>query len=106
MTAYPTELGRRFAADLREMRRAITKLQSRTAGIDSGAPLAALPAVIDAAYSSGNPKAHINGSATLTGPYQHLTSYTPAAGDSVLVLPTPVTAPGVTAYVVLGKLSS
>jgi hypothetical protein len=105
MTAYPVDLAKRFAAELREMRRAITLLQTRTGGIDSGATLAALPAVIDPGYTTGDPMALINGSVTLTGPYQHLASYTPAAGDAVLVLPTPITAPGVTAFVVLGKLS-
>lgn len=105
MSAYPAEMTRRFAQQLRQMQAAITKLQSRTAAIDSGAPLAALPAQIDPGYTSGDPMALINGSATLTGPYQCLASYTPAAGDTVLVLPTPITAASVSSYVVLGKLS-
>lgn len=105
MTAYPPDLLRRFEYHVQELQRAVRRLQTRTAGIDSGATLAALPAQIDPAYTTGDPKALINGSTTLTGPYQHLSSYTPAAGDAVLVLPTPVTAPGVSGYVILGKLS-
>lgn len=105
MVAYPEELTRRFAGEIQRMQSAIRKLQQRTAGIDSGAPLAVLPAVIDPGYVSGDPKARINGSATLTGPYQHLAAYAPAAGDTVLVIPTPLTAPSVTSYVILGKLT-
>lgn len=105
MTQYPAKLTDRFPAQLAAMQLAVKRLQSRTAGIDSGSPLAALPAVIDPGYTTGDPMALINGSPTLTGPYKHLASYTPAAGDAVLVIPTPITATGVTAYVVLGKLS-
>jgi len=82
------------------MRQRITKLESRTAAIDSGFPLAALPAVIDATYSgSGDPMAYINGAAALTGPYQYLAAYTPVAGDSVLVLPVGA----LQTYIILGK---
>lgn len=101
MTLYPPALEQRFAATLKAIQQRLTKLESRTAAIDSGWPLAALPAVIDAAYTTGDPKAYINGSTTLTGPYQHLAAYTPAANDNVLVLPVGVTQ----TYVVLGKLT-
>lgn len=101
MPMYPEPIERRFAAKLQNMLQRITKLESRTAAIDSGFPLAALPAVIDSGYTSGDPKAYINGSATLTGPYQHLASYTPAANDSVLALPVGVNQ----TYVILGKLT-
>jgi hypothetical protein len=106
VTRYTVPLDKRFGQQLTDVLRRVAKLERRTAGIDSGMPLAALPAVIDSGYTTGDPKAYINGSAALTGPYQRLSSYTPAAGDSVLVLPLPVTAgqgPGV--YVILGKLS-
>jgi hypothetical protein len=105
MTAYPAELTRRFAQQLQQLRRDVTKLQNRTAGIDSGATLAVLPAVISSGYTSGNPSVYINGSETLTGPCQYLESYSPAAGDAVLVIPTPITVPGLSAFIVLGKLA-
>jgi hypothetical protein len=98
---YPAALERRFATQLAAMQRAITRLQSRTAGIDSGFPLAALPAVIDPGYASGDPHAYLNGSTTLTGPYQHLASYTPTASDSVLAIPVGVQQ----TYVILGRLA-
>lgn len=101
MTLYPKPLEQRFAAELADMRRRITSLEARTASLDSGFPLAALPAVIDPGYSSGDPMAYINGSPTLTGPYQHLSSYAPAANDSVLALPVGVLG----TYVILGKLA-
>ena len=101
MTLYPPGLNQRFSATLQDILRRLAKVETRTSCIDSGYPLAALPAVIDAAYVSGDPKAYINGSATLTGPYQHLASYTPAANDAVLVLPVGV----LQTYIVLGKLT-
>lgn len=104
MTAYPAELTRRFAAQLSDVFRRVRLLEQRTAGIDAGMPLAVLPAVIDPAYVSGDPKALINGSSALTGPYKHLSSYTPVASDPVLVVPVPATGVALTAtYVVLGK---
>lgn len=99
---YPKPLDQRFAHSLQDLLRRITKLETRTGSIDSGWPLAALPAVIDSGYSgSSDPMAYINGASTLTGPYQHLTSYTPVAGDSVLALPVGATQ----TYVILGKVA-
>lgn len=101
MTLYPPDLQRRFAEAFKGLQQRVAKLESRTAAIDSGWPLAALPAQIDPAYTSGDPNAYINGSSALTGPYQCLTPYTPTAGDSVLVLPVGASR----TYVVLGKLA-
>lgn len=101
MPLYPTDLTRRFAATIADIQRRLTKVETRTVGIDSGFPLAALPATIDSGYTTGDPKAYINGATTLTGPYQHLASYTPAANDSVLAMPVGATQ----TYVILGKLT-
>jgi len=99
---YPRPLETRFAAQLHSMRQRLTKVETRTAAIDSGFPLAALPAVIDSAYGgSGDPMAYINGAAALTGPYQHLAAYTPVAGDSVLALPVGA----LQTYIILGKVT-
>lgn len=102
MALYPQPLEKRFAAQLNAMDNAIKTLQTRTACLDSGFPVAALPAVIDPGYSSGDPMAYVNGSTTLTGPYQHLAAYTPAANDTVVVLPVGGTSQ---TYVILGKLA-
>jgi hypothetical protein len=101
VTLYPTDLQHRFEAIFKGLQQRIAKLETRTAAIDSGWPLAALPAVVDAAYTSGDPKAYLNGATTLTGPYQHLSSYTPAAGDTVLALPVGANR----TYVILCKLT-
>jgi len=105
VTVYAKPIDERYQAEVKALLARVKRLEQRTACIDSGMPVAALPAVIDPAYASGDPKALVNGSATLTGPYNHLASYTPAANDQVLVLPIPLTAQGgpVTSYVVLGK---
>jgi hypothetical protein len=84
---YPKALNDRFAATLKQLLARVTKLESRTAAIDSGFPLACLPAVISSSYTSGNPMVYINGSTTLTGPYAYLTTYTPTASAAVYVLP-------------------
>jgi hypothetical protein len=106
VATFPKQLTQRFPAEFQDMGARLAQLETRTAGIDSGAPLAVLPATIDPAYTSGNPSCFINGAATLTGPYQYLASYSPVAGDAVLVMPTPVTQSAVTSYVVLCSLGS
>ncbi len=108
MTAYPGNLKIRWPQDLAALMRRVRSLEARTAAIDSGMPLAMLPAQIDPAYSgTGDPQVYANGSTTLTGPYNHLASYTPTAGDLVLIAPIPLTAQGgsVTSYVILGKIA-
>lgn len=105
MPAYPSTLATRFATDLARLYRRVRTLEARTASIDSGMPLAALPGTIDPSYSSGDPKVNINGQG-LTGPYPHLASYTPVASDAVLVLPVPLTAnTNAGTYIVLGKVT-
>ncbi|WP_042400234.1 hypothetical protein [Streptacidiphilus carbonis] len=101
MALYPRSIQDRFAATVADMLRRLRVLESRTACIDSGFPLAALPAVIDPAYTSGDPSVLINGATTLSGPYQHVAAYTPVASDAVLVLPVGATQ----TYVILGKLT-
>jgi hypothetical protein len=102
MTQYPRPITQRLQAVLPAILTRLTKLESRTAMLDSTFPLAVLPGVIDAAYTgTGDPMVTVNGAATLSGPYQYVTSYTPAAGDSVLLVPVPALA----AYVIIGKLS-
>lgn len=108
MTAYPDSLQVRWASTLRDLLHRVRNLEVRTAGIDSGMPLGILPGVVDSGYTSGNPKVNVNGSGTLSGPYDYLASYTPAAGDAVIVAPIPVTGQSggaVTAYIVLGKIA-
>lgn len=101
MGQHPLPLTARFEAKLREIQSRLRTVEVRTMGIDSGFPLMALPAQIDPSYSSGDPKAFINGAATLTGPYQYVASYTPAAGDQVLVVPVVA----LRTYIVIGRLS-
>jgi hypothetical protein len=100
MTKYAQPLEARWKATIGAILRRIQTLESRTSGIDSGFPLMALPAVIDPAYTTGDPKALINGATVLTGPFKHLAAYTPAAGDSVIALPIV----SQQTYVILGKV--
>ena len=102
MTLYPPKLGHdRIARTLAGIQQRIARLETRTSGIDSGFPLAVLPGVIVSTYTTGEPQVFVNGSATPSGPYQVLASYTPAAGDQVILAPVGPSK----AYVVLGKLT-
>jgi hypothetical protein len=103
VTQYPPKLGPdRIAKTHRSTQDRLARLEARTLGIDSGMPLALLPGVIDSGYTSGDPHVLVNGSSALSGPYQHLASYTPVAGDSVILAPVGGT---LKAYIVLGKLA-
>lgn len=102
MTQYPPKLTDRFAATLQSLQQRVTKLESRTSGIDSGFPLMLLPGVIDSGYTSGNPMAYVNGAATLSGPYACLASYSPVAGDSVILAPVGA----MSTYIVVGRTSA
>jgi hypothetical protein len=87
---HPTSLQHRFPQAMSSLHQRVTKLETRTSVIDSGFPVATLPAVIDHAYAgTGNPMVYANGAATLTGPYAPLGSYVPKAGDRVVLTPVP-----------------
>lgn len=97
MTQYPSGLDDRFAADLGALYRRVTMLENRTGNIDSGTLIQTLTGTIDPAYTGvGNPSVQISGAASLTGPYQYLSGYAPAAGDNVLLVPSGTT------YVIAG----
>lgn len=101
MTQYPQKLGvERFQATMNKLMQDVAKLKTRTAGIDSGFPLMMLPGVVSGSYTSGDPEVYVNGAAALSGPYQHLASYTPAAGDNVLLAPVGA----LQSYVVIGRI--
>lgn len=101
---YPAPLLQRFSATLKELQTRVGRLETRTAGIDSGFPLMVLLGVVNPAYTSGDPTVQVNGQVdsngnpVYSGPFQHLASYTPVAGDSVLLVPVGA----LQAYVIIG----
>jgi hypothetical protein len=99
---YPKPLQQRHAAATARLQQQVTKLQTRTAAIDSGFPVAVLPAVVDHGYAGGNPQVYVNGSSTLTGPYECLSSYFPRPGDAVLLVPVPA----LQTYVIAGTTTA
>lgn len=101
MTKHAHPFDVRWKPTLGDIMRRLRQVEQRTMGIDTGFPLMALPAVIDPGYVSGDPKVLINGATVLSGPYQHLASYTPVAGDSVIVLPVV----SMQTYIVLGRVT-
>lgn len=104
MGLHPAKIGPdRLAAKGKSTEQRLRSLETRTSGIDSGMPLGLLPGVISASYTTGDPMVVVNGAAAATGPYKYLTSYTPAASDSVILAPVGGT---LKAYIVIGKLSA
>jgi hypothetical protein len=104
VTLYAAKLGHaRLAANSQATQSRLAKLESRTAGIDSGMPVALLPGVISSSYTTGDPMVLVNGAATATGPYKYLTSYTPVANDPVILAPV---GGSMKAYIVIGKQSA
>lgn len=97
MSRFPPPLEQRFAAGVRDMLRRLQALENRTAKVSSGDWLYARLGTVDPGYVSGLPQVTVDGDAGLTGPYAHLASYTPAAGDRVLLIPQGTT------FVVAGK---
>lgn len=103
MTLYPSQIEQRLGRIIQALGQRVAKLESRTAGIDSGMPLGLLPGVIASTYTTGDPAVVVNGAAAASGPYKYLASYTPAANDAVILAPVGGTT---RAYIVLGKLSA
>ncbi len=99
MTTYPPRPDQRFAQTIKDLMTRTSLLEQRTQNLDSGTLIQTLTGTIDPAYASGDPMVTVTGAAGLTGPYQHLTSYTPAANDLVLLVPNGQT------YIVAGKLT-
>jgi hypothetical protein len=68
---------------------------------DGSADKACRIAAIDPAYTTGNPKVTFEGESTLSGKgYPFLSSYTPVAGDRVVLLPVGTT------YMIIGKIDN
>jgi hypothetical protein len=48
--------------------------------------LPAQTGVVSPSYTSGNPMVTVGSDTSATGPYEHLASYSPAAGDPVVLV--------------------
>jgi len=93
---------------MQELQRDVAKLKTRTAGIDSGFPLAALPGVIDPSWNgTGEPQVQVNGAVdgdgnpVYSGPFPFVSGFTPKAGQDVLLQPVGVQQ----SYIVVGAYS-
>lgn len=94
MTQFSPPLAKRGASRQAGVERRVQVLEQRL-----NASPAAQTGVIDPAYSSGDPNVTVGADTSLTGPYQYLSGYTPAAADPVALLWVGGT------WIVLGKLS-
>jgi hypothetical protein len=99
MATFSLPLDARFVAFLRSLPGRITRLEQRTLMLDPGCYVVCYTGQIPGSYVSGDPTVVITGQSTATGPYQHLTSYTPHANDTVLLIPVGQT------YIIAGTYS-
>ena len=97
MSRYPAPLADRFAATIRDLASRLRAVEARAVQLTAD-PVYARFGTVDAAYTTGDPQITVDGDAGLTGPYRHLGSYTPAAGDRVVLVPVGA------GYVVAGKV--
>lgn len=87
MATFPLPLEARFTEALRKIVARIGRLEQRTLVLDPGCFVVCYTGQIPGSYVSGDPTVVITGQTTATGPYKYLTSYTPHAGDTVLLIP-------------------
>lgn len=95
---YAADLEKRFENAMKQMAKDIKQLKQTVAVLEPGCYVVAYSGTIPATYTSGDPTVTLP-SGTVLGPLQHLSGYTPAAGDTVALIPIGQT------YIVLGKLA-
>lgn len=86
MSTFPMPLEHRFEQAMRQVGNALRALQTRTALLEPGCNVVAYTGTIPGTYTSGDPTVQLPGG-TVLGPLPHLNSYTPHAGDVVLLIP-------------------
>lgn len=99
MAAFALPLEERFMAAIRTVLARVTRLEQRTLVLDPGNWVVPYTGQIPVSYTTGDPTVVITGQQAATGPYKCLTSYTPHAGDTVLLIPVGQT------YIVAGTYS-
>lgn len=87
-------LHQRDASGKASVERRVKALEMRA---DTSLPAQA--GVVDPSYTTGNPMVTVGSDTVLSGPYQYLSGYSPAASDAVALLWV------AGAWVVLGKLA-
>lgn len=89
----------RFGATIASLVARVRKLESRTSVLDAGVLVSTRTGTIPGSYTSGDPTVLFAGQTTASGPYKCMDLYTPAAGDTVLLVPLGQS------YVILGTYS-
>jgi hypothetical protein len=93
---YAVDLERRFAQFTRQIAKDLQQLKQLSMMLEPGCLVTPYTGTIDAGYTSGRPLVDLPSGAQI-GPCPYLSSYTPAAGDTVLLVPSGQT------YYVVGK---
>lgn len=83
---FPRPLAQRFPANLADVAERVAALLQRTLVLEDGCNVVNYPAVISPGYTAGQPTVTMPDGST-AGPFPCLSSYTPLAGDEVLLLP-------------------
>lgn len=98
MNRYPVGLEDRFEQAMKQLAIDIPALKQLTTVLEFGCLVTSYLGTIDAGYGSGRPMVDLPGGAVI-GPCPYVASYTPHAGDSVLLVPVGQQ------YIVVGKVN-
>jgi hypothetical protein len=94
---FPTTLEQRFEQAMRRIGKDIKGLKQAAVLLEPGCLVTPYQGTIDAGYTSGRPMVDL-ATGTTIGPCPYLAQYTPAAGDTVLLVPVGQT------YIVIGRI--
>lgn len=86
MAKFPKPPAQRFGANMGELATQVALLLQKTLVLEDGAYVVNYVATISAGYTSGQPTVLMPDGST-AGPYPCLSSYTPHASDTVLMVP-------------------
>ncbi|HEY1820394.1 MAG TPA: hypothetical protein VGG83_10725 [Trebonia sp.] len=85
MPQFPVPVADRFGKLISTLVARVRRLEQRCQVLDTGNFVVPYLATISSGYVSGDPTVVLNGQSI--GPLQHLSSYTPTAGATVLLIP-------------------
>lgn len=94
---FPQPLGERFPAGMAQILARLKALEAKTMVLETGCFVVAYVGTIPGTYTSGNPTVEL-ATGVVLGPLQYVSTYTPTASATVLVVPAGQS------YIVVGAL--
>lgn len=99
MALFPLPTADRFPELLRDFQRRLRRLEGKCLVLDTGNYVTPYIGVIPGSYTSGDATVVLLGQSTPIGPFKSLSSYSPTAGATVLLIPVGQT------YIIAGTFS-